>query len=85
MPTLTLSALAALIAQPADSLRDGLEPADGLRVWGATGIATVHAGGKIQLVVRNRRIHTVVCNDDPDNGDHKQYPHLGGSVERRAG
>jgi hypothetical protein len=71
MPTqpapITLNDVARLIGQPPAILTAGLEPADGLRVWGSSGIATVHAGGKIQLVVRNRRVHTVVCTHDPDN------------------
>jgi hypothetical protein len=63
---ITLNDVARLIGQPPAVLAAGLEPADGLRVWGHSGIATVHAGGKIRLVVRDRRVHTVVCTHDSD-------------------
>jgi hypothetical protein len=65
-PPLTLEQLAHLIGQAPERLAGHLDPPDGLRVWGDTGVATVHAGGKIQLVVQKRRIHTVVCHDRSD-------------------
>jgi hypothetical protein len=64
---LTLDDVARLIGQAPERLAAGLDPPDGLRVWADTGIATVHAGGRIRLVVRERRVHTVVCVDDPDS------------------
>jgi hypothetical protein len=56
---MSLTDLARLIGIDAETLQAGnLLPADGLRVWPG-GAATVHHEGRVQLVVKDRRVLTV--------------------------
>lgn len=66
-PTLTLAQLEALIGP----LPDPLEPYDGLRVW-KNGISTVHAHGKVQIVVMKRRVFKMVTDDDRADSPHRR-------------
>lgn len=58
-PTMSLTDLARRLDLDPKMLADCLQPRDGLRVWGSSGISTVHCDGKIQWIIANRRVHTV--------------------------
>lgn len=56
---MSLTDLARRLGLDLATLTGPLEPLDGLRVWGDSGVSTVHSDGKIQLVIANRRVHVV--------------------------
>lgn len=79
VPTLSLTDLARLIDQPTDALAAYVEPAEGLRVWGHTGISTVHHAGKIRLAVLHRRLYRVEDRHDHTAHRHRRQPDQLGS------
>lgn len=58
-PKLTLNQLARLIDTDPATLTAPVEPENGLRVWGRSGIGTIHHDGRIRMAVLHRRVHTV--------------------------